>query len=408
MNSHGRIRRIAAVSENAIQFNVPLYRHIQADGRLDLDVIYLTDRGEKPFKFGGTVVAHESSILEGYRWKRLNNWSPFQNSRGFLDNFDPQLFSVLRNGNYDAVWFDGYAFASLWLGFATCIQAGIPILMRGESESFFPRSRARLFAKRRLLRPLFSRVDSFLYIGQCNKEFYLEYGAPSERLFSMPYGVDTASFQATGEIRRKWREEVRSSLGLGPNTRVFLYSSKHRDPKRPSDAVAGFCGLSPDVDAALIMLGDGNLRPEAERVYKEMGRGHRIFFLGLKPYSELPRYFAAADAFVFPSIENWGMAINEAISAGLAIISSDQVVGWFDMVVPGVNGFVYRAGFIRALTAHMRTMVEQPSLVESMGRASYERAKLFGFSQMTDGLVQAVDYVTSLPKTAAGVVRREA
>jgi glycosyltransferase involved in cell wall biosynthesis len=399
--------RVAAIVENAIQFYVPHYRQIAADGRLDLTVFYLTDRGEKPFTIGGATVVHERSVLKGYTWKRLDNWSPFKNSFGFLDNFDPQLCTELRRGEFTAAWFHGYSMASMWLGFGTCWRAGIPVLLRGESESFFRRPLVKRLAKHVLLGQLFRRVDAFLYIGQCNREFYKEYGAADERLFYVPYGVDNASFQPAPEVRARWRNEVRDELGLGPNTCVFIYSSKHREPKRPSDAVAAFCGLPPELDAALIMLGDGVLRPQAERVFRECGRGHRVFFLGSsRPYSELPRFLAAADVFVFTSIENWGMAINEALAAGLAVVSSDQVPGWFDMVSPGVNGFIYRAGFIPALTAHLRTLAENPRMVASMRQASMELASRFGLEQMTDGLVAAVDYVSEQPKTAFGVLRR--
>ena len=168
-----------------------------ADGRLDLQVLYLTDRGEKPFKVGGATVMHEKSILDGYPWKRLANWGPLKNSFTFYDNFDPQLYTELKRGGYTAAWFDGYVFASLWLGFFTCMQAGIPIILRGESESFFPRSRLKLMVKRAILEPLFRRIDAFLYIGQCNRDFYVEYGVPDERLFYTPYGIDNALFQAT-------------------------------------------------------------------------------------------------------------------------------------------------------------------------------------------------------------------
>ena len=398
--------RIATISENAIQFYVPLYRHIVADGRLDLQVLFLTDRGERPFKVGGATVKHERSMLEGYPWKRMSNWSPFQNTFGFFDNFDPQLYTELTRGGYDAAWFDGYAYASMWLGFATCMRAGIPLILRGESESFFPRSRFRNLAKHAILEPLFRRMDAFLYIGQCNREFYEEFGVPSKKLFYMPYGIDNSMFQATPELKDRWRQDVRAELGLGANTCVFIYTSKHRNPKRPGDAVAAFCALPPELDIALIMLGDGDLRPEAERIFRDRGRGHRVFFLGSRLYSQLPQMLAAADVFVFTSIENWGMAINEALAAGLAVITSDQVAGWLNMVSPGVNGFIFRAGFIQALTAHMITLAVNRHLVESMKHASLERARTFGFSQMTDGLVRAVQYAARQPQTAAGVQRR--
>jgi glycosyltransferase involved in cell wall biosynthesis len=385
--------RIAAIVENPIQFFVPHYRHIAEDGRLDLTVFYLTDRGVKPFSFHKATVIHEQSVFEGYKWKMLRNKSPFKNSFGFLDNFDPELYSELKKGSFSAAWFHGYNYASMWIGFSACIRAHIPILLRGESENFFPRSLLIRLTKRIVLGYLFNRVGAFLYIGKCNREFYKSFNIPDEKLFYVPYGVENEWFQATFEERENWRKEIRRYLSLNDETIIFIYTSKHRNPKRPFDAVESFCRLPPELNAALIMLGDGELRPEAESIFHKLNRGHRVFFLGLQPYSELRRYLATADVHVFPSVENWGMAINEALAAGLAIVTTDQVAGWFDMVTPGVNGFIYRAGCIPELTTHMLTLSTNPSLIVSMKEASLKRASTLSFKQMTEGLVQAVNYV---------------
>jgi len=387
--------RIAAIVEKPIQFYAPHYRQIVCDGRLDLEVLFLSDRGITPFDYHGTTVTQEASVLEGYQWRMLRNRSIMKNSGGVLSNIVPELAATLKNGNYDAVWVHGYNLISHWAAFYECIRSRIPILLRGESENFFKRSTAKRLLKRATLRPLFKRISAFLYIGTCNRQFYEDFGVPEQRLFSVPYGVDNDWIHGSPKERCHWRKSIRRELGLSEDTLVYIFTSKHRHPKRPSDAVEAFCRLYPDANMALIMLGDGNLRLEAEAVYHSRGCGHRVFFLGLQPYSQLRCYLAAADVLVFPSVENWGMAINEAIASGLAVISSDQVAGWYDMVKPGFNGTVYRAGSIDALAAHMNGLLEHRELVAQMKKNSLEVASRMGFQQMTDGLVAAVNFAVA-------------
>jgi glycosyltransferase-like protein len=52
--------------------------------------------------------------------------------------------------------------------------------------------------------------------------------------------------------------------------------------------------------------------------------GEAIVLLGTVPEDEVPRWYHAADAFVFPSRkEGWGLALLEALAAGLASVATD-------------------------------------------------------------------------------------
>lgn len=387
------VPRVAAIMENPIQYHAPLFAHIAKDGRIDLDVLYLTDRGVvQPFSFHGMEIKHDGSLLEGYRSEFLKNLSPWKNSLGILDNWDPEI--VRKVSGYDAVWFHGYNYLSHWLGFAGCLANEVPILLRGESEDVLPRAAFRRAAKRPILWALFSRVSAFLCIGHHNRRFYQGYGVPEGRLFNVPYGVDNAWFDGLPGERERWRAEVRQTLEIHSNDLVFVYTSKHRHPKRPRDAVRAFCQLSPDPSLVLLMLGDGPLRGEAEECYRTFGKGHRVIFSGLKPYNELRRYLAASDVLVFPSIENWGMALNEGLAAGLAIISSDKVVGATDIVIEGVNGFTYEAGNVDMLSERLAHLAENRLSVPHMKAASRRHAMAFSFDVATSGIVDAIKYVT--------------
>ena len=61
--------------------------------------------------------------------------------------------------------------------------------------------------------------------------------------------------------------------------------------------------------------------------------------------AELPRYYDLADVLVLPSEwEPWGLVVNEAMSAGCAMMASDRVAAAADLVHPGENGATFRSG----------------------------------------------------------------
>ena len=57
---------------------------------------------------------------------------------------------------------------------------------------------------------------------------------------------------------------------------------------------------------------------------RSLGVEERVRFLGAVPYDELPRYYSAARALVFPSfIETFGYPLVEAMAAGTPVLASD-------------------------------------------------------------------------------------
>src|SRR5262249_37221431 len=62
-----------------------------------------------------------------------------------------------------------------------------------------------------------------------------------------------------------------------------------------------------------------------------------IRYEGFQAPEALPRFFAEADVFVLPSrYDGWGVVVNQALGAGLALLCSDAVGAAHDLVEDGV------------------------------------------------------------------------
>lgn len=387
--------RVAAVIERPIPFYVPHYRALASQPDIDLEVLFLSDAGLTPFAYHDVRIEYSDEILDGYRSHVLTRAGDgSRGMRGFM-NLIRSLRGLIARERYDAVWIHGYNLPGHWAAFAACISSGVPMMLRGESELMFGRGLARRAAKTVAFRLLFPRISAFLYIGTLNRDFYLSYGVPTAKLFPMPYGIDNAWFEGEGEDERAvWRREIRTQLGIAEDVIVFVNHSKHRLPKRPADVVRAFARLGPRPDAVLVLVGDGDQRSEIDAACTELVEGQRVFRLGFQPYEELRKILAAADVLAFASEENWGMAVNEGLAAGLAILCSDQVAGVVDMVEDGVNGHVFRSRDAEDLARRMRELADDRALAERMRAESRRKAREFGFPAMNDGLRAALAAVT--------------
>lgn len=94
-----------------------------------------------------------------------------------------------------------------------------------------------------------------------------------------------------------------------------------------------------DIDAELIMVGDGCYRAEYEAYAHKLGLGN-VHFYGVVSNDALRRLYLSSDVLVLPSVgvnEAFGLVTLEAAAAGCAVVASD---------LPGVRDVVKEFGLL--------------------------------------------------------------
>src|SRR5205807_7168377 len=103
---------------------------------------------------------------------------------------------------------------------------------------------------------------------------------------------------------------------------------------------------------------------EMERELRFVATGvelNNVDFVGFVNQSRIPKYYAASDVFVLPSEnETWGLAINEAMCAGLPIVASEEIGCVPDLVHNGVNGGTFVAKDVAGLANALRPILAEP------------------------------------------------
>lgn len=127
-------------------------------------------------------------------------------------------------------------------------------------------------------------------------------------------GVDTERFTpADEECVDAFRE--RFELPRGP---LVGYTGRHGHEKRLVDILEA----TAELDVGVVVAGDGPSRPRLQRRSSERDD---VYFLGFLDRETLPTFYAALDAFVFPSpIETQGLVALEAIACGTPVAAADD------------------------------------------------------------------------------------
>ena len=336
-------------------------------------------------------------LLEGYRYEVL----PALGGRDRVSFFRPFNYGLakrLREGGFQVLWIHGYNRWFHWLAMWSAKRLGLKVLIRDEATLI---SAPRNFGKRLLKQGFFAGlkrlVDGFLAIGSLNRAYYRQYGIAAERIFSVPYAVDNAFFQAGAERAAVRREELRRELGLEAGRPVILFAGKIEPRKRPSDLLAAYIKLIRSGAVAgppyLLFVGDGDQRGPLEEVAREM-QLDSVRFLGFKNQSELPAYYDLCEVFVLPSVfEPWGLAVNEVMNAGRAVIVSDQVGCGPDLVRNGENGFIFEAGNQAALAQALQETLASRDRCRRLGQNSLKIIARCSLEAELQGLKLALNAV---------------
>jgi glycosyltransferase involved in cell wall biosynthesis len=153
---------------------------------------------------------------------------------------------------------------------------------------------------------------------------------------------------------------------------VFLYVGRLVPPKGVKELLIAWRRLSTcslDPEATLLLVGDGPQRPELEHYAKE-NELHNVQFAGLVEHDSLAPYYACADVFAIPTLEdNWSLAVPEAMACGLPILCSKYNGCWPEYVMPS-NGWVFDPLDLDNAVDHLQKCLLAKDVLSKMGEKS--------------------------------------
>ncbi|HJB22296.1 MAG TPA: glycosyltransferase family 1 protein [Candidatus Fournierella merdavium] len=121
------------------------------------------------------------------------------------------------------------------------------------------------------------------------------------------------------------RAAVRAELGLAGDVFAVGHVGRFTEQKNHAFLLKIFAALhARRPDSALLLAGDGPLRPKIAEQARRLGLSEAVRFLGLR--EDVPALLSAMDCFVFPSLhEGLPVTLVEAQAAGLPVVASSAI-----------------------------------------------------------------------------------
>lgn len=210
------------------------------------------------------------------------------------------------------------------------------------------------------------------------------YRVPEGSIRLLPTWVDTDLFRPHAANR----PAIRRVLKISEQAFVLLMVSILTKQKGVQVGVEAFARcVSTYPECVLLVVGDGPYRPTLERQVRALGVEARTRFVGAVSNAETAGYYAAADAFLFPSLRMEGSpyVLLEAMASALPVIAS-RIGGVPETL--GNTGFLVPAGDVLALAAATLQLLGDPHLVRRMGQEARERVKRLYAREVVLGQVE--------------------
>jgi len=203
----------------------------------------------------------------------------------------------------------------------------------------------------------------------------------------IPNGVDDTVFTPS-----KKKEKIKEKFEI--DGKVVLYVSRMSYRKGPHVLLNAFSQIE---EAALVMVGSGEMLPFLRAQAKFLRIEDRVKFVGYVKNEVLPEIFRMADVFVLPSItaEAFGIVILEAMASGLPVVATD-VGGIPEIVMESESGLLVPPGNELELRNAIQKLLLDDKLRERLGsngrKAVEER---YSWNRVTEQIEKTYEDVIS-------------
>ncbi len=388
------IPRLAIVVSHPIQYYAPLYRRLARRNDLEIKVFFTWHEGSTPEADHGfkQAVAWDIPLTERYEFERVPNISSNPGTHHFFGLRNPSLVDRVLSWRPDAVHITGWAWLSHLIALRAFRRRAIPTLFRGDSHLLdSSRVGPRWWAKRAVLRRVYSWPTKFLYVGTANRAYYEAFGVESDHLCFCPHSVDVARFAEPAEIFEREAVEWRRELGIPDSRPVILFAGKFERKKRPLELMRAVQALG-DPLIALVLVGSGELENEVRSLAAT--DPSRFYVLPFQNQRRMPVVYRLGDLVILPSAfgETWGLSVNEAMACGRPVLVSNRVGCAADVVEPSC-GRVFPWDDISAMMRTANELTADRKRLSELGRAATQRSWAFDIACTEEALMDCLHRV---------------
>lgn len=358
------MKRILVVSSYPAPYRVAVFQGLAEDYRLDVF-----------FEFDRDQSRNQDWFARGQDFTVLNSEQARACFKECLDGIR----------QYDLLLAYDYLNPNARAAMRRCIRGNVPYFVNCDGAFIRPH-----WLKDRIKRYYVSRAAACLASGRFAREYFLRYGARSERIYEHRFTSLTEADILPASLSPEEKASRRQKLGLGE--RKMALSIGQFIPRKGFDVLLE-AWKRLDASYQLVLVGGGDLSGTYRDAIARNGLGHATV-LDFMDKEKLYQYFLAADVFVLPTREDiWGLVVNEAMGCGLPVVSTDGCIAAMELIEEGKGGFIVPVGEAGALAAALEKILSKESLALRMGEENRKRIQGCTLSRIVESHREVIEKI---------------
>jgi len=295
-----------------------------------------------------------------------------------------EIRRIMVQGKYDIV--HTHSSVAGVIGRLAALTAGMPVIIHhvhgwGLNESMPGWTRKLYLALERFCAKF---TDRIIAVSEPDIQKGLIQVIGEKDKFSLIYnGIDLEKFRQVVDD-----QQVRSELGLDPDSKLVGMIGRLDEQKNPLDFIQAAAIVAKEYPKAqFLIIGDGSLRPDCEKLIDELDLKDKFFLLGFR--NDVARILPVLTMTAMSSLwEGLPLAFIEAMSAGKPIVAND-IDGASDVIVNGETGFLVTPHQPREMAERILTLLNNETLCKKMARVAQQRSDQYSLDRMV-GKVEAL------------------
>lgn len=167
--------------------------------------------------------------------------------------------------------------------------------------------------------------------------YLMHYGAKKNQIMHYPYSTIFQDEILKNPLTIKEKQSLRKTIGLPSSGKILISIGQFIKRKNFVTLIRAWKTVPQSFH--LIIVGNGPLR----KTYQHEIQAHQLSNITIKPFQPknlMLSMLRASDGFILLSKEDiYGHVVNEALSQGIPVLSSNQVISSKVLIQQGINGY---------------------------------------------------------------------
>ncbi len=368
--------KLAIVTTHPIQYYAPIFKLLHERQIIEIKVFYTWGKSAQNKYDPGfdKNIAWDIPLLDAYPFEWAENKSTKPGSHHFNGIINPKLIKQVKSYNPNAVLVIGWAYHS-HLKLIRYFKNKIPVYFRGDSTLLDEKHSLKSALKSIFLKWVYSHINHAFYNGVNNKAYFKKYGLKENQLSFAPHAIDNERFSVS---RANEAEELKQKSGIPTTATVILFAGKLEEKKDPALLLDAFIQIN-DPTLHIIFTGNGQLESSLKM---KAGAYTNVHFIDFQNQSNMPVVYQACDLYCLPSKgpgESWGLAVNEAMACGKAVLVSDKCGCAVDLVTDKKNGAIFKSENLDDLLIQLKELTQSKNTLAEYGSNSFKIIEPWNF-----------------------------